>query len=335
MRIGMITVLALCLAGLASPVGVAHASDDPAARGEQHSSPKARYDDIVVKIETANPTRPVLPCPPEEAAGYAAFIVAERDAVPADKEFLASLKGGKLEGVSDKQLDTLIYRRGYMLERQLEKKLSDLHGEVDYYLRKKKEYMEYIRSVDPNDEYKQKNMVLKEGAMEKEFGYFTETAEAIEISRAFYEALGESGPDHDAIAAELATTRAHFDKIAANALDSVKMPPDIGNAELTAIAREVLAKDKYGVSPIKALSVVRGLTHERKATVDTRKGHLVVYDYQWDEFTVATAEEVAPGSYFIHWNTLKRFTSGAPTTPTEVWVLGERFQSSRIPAKNL
>lgn len=66
----------------------------------------------------------------------------------------------------------------------------------------------------------------------------------------------------------------------------------------------------------------------------TLSGTKTTYKYAWDEFQVATAEAVGD-TYYIYFTTLKRFTSAAPSTPLNRWIVSQRIESSEIPEANI
>jgi len=117
---------------------------------------------------------------------------------------------------------------------------------------------------------------------------------------------------------------------------------------LVAIARETLANPAYEVGEIRRLVLNTDKVHREKKTSEqqfdkvdvslsgtvTLSGTETTYSYAWDEFQVATAEPVGD-TFYIYYNTLKYFTSGATTTPLNRWILAGRFQGSEIPEANI
>lgn len=142
---------------------------------------------------------------------------------------------------------------------------------------------------------------------------------------------------------------AGFETKRARALDLVRMPRSAStDKSLLSIARETLKNPDYETGPIKRMVVNSDKVHREQETSDiefdkadvslggtvTLSGTETTYHYSWDQFQVATAEEVE-GTYFIFYNTLKYYTSGSTTTPLNRWILSGRIQGSEIPEANI
>jgi len=61
---------------------------------------------------------------------------------------------------------------------------------------------------------------------------------------------------------------------------------------------------------------------------------ITVYKYKWDQFQATTAEKVGD-DYYLFFNTFKFYHAADPNTPTQAWILSDRFQSSRILKENI
>jgi hypothetical protein len=110
--------------------------------------------------------------------------------------------------------------------------------------------------------------------------------------------------------------------------------------KLIAIAKEVLANPNYkDINPALRLVInSQRVTRHEKKEAEIRPGTVsttaTIYEWQWDEFQVATAEKVGDETY-VFYNTIKYFYKGAPTTPLDRWLLSGRFQGQKILAENI
>ena len=127
------------------------------------------------------------------------------------------------------------------------------------------------------------------------------------------------------------------------------MPKDASTSkELFSIAKATLQNPDYEVGPIQRMVINSDKVKREKDTSDatfdkidvslsgtvTLTGTQTTYHYEWEQFQVATAEQVGD-TYYIFYNTLKRFTSGASTTPLNRWIVSGRIQGREIPKANI
>ena len=147
---------------------------------------------------------------------------------------------------------------------------------------------------------------------------------------------------------KVTATQQGYEKNYTKALELVRMPPAASDdSDLEDIAAETLSNYE-DVGEIERLVINADKRHLTKETSEakfddidvslsgdiTLTGTETTYFYEWDEFQVATAEPVGD-KYYIFYNTLKFFTSGASTTPLNRWVIAGRFQGSEIPKDNI
>jgi hypothetical protein len=145
--------------------------------------------------------------------------------------------------------------------------------------------------------------------------------------------------------AQVQATAADYAAKRATALEVVRMPEAASDdPALVEIAQAALANPDYEIGPIARLVVNADRRSHEMETSDieidrlevglggslTATGTQTTYRYAWEQFQVATAEPVG-ARHYIFYNTLKYFTSGAPTTPLERWILAERIQTVEIP----
>ena len=120
------------------------------------------------------------------------------------------------------------------------------------------------------------------------------------------------------------------------AADAIQPPADIGNAELKAIAAEVLANKQYKL--IKAERIIVNAPKKSFGkdhfTIDFGERTIEKSPYRWEEFQVATIEKDGD-QYFLWYNTIMNYSVGPHTVPTEKWVLGPRHKSAPISKKNI
>ncbi len=143
-------------------------------------------------------------------------------------------------------------------------------------------------------------------------------------------------------------TEERFESDFRKALAAVRMPkPASKDSKLIDIARQTLANYDY-IGTIERLIInadkVRSSKETSEAQYDkidvslsgdiTLTGTKTTYFYEWDQFQVATAEPVGD-RYFIFYNTLKYYVSGASSTPLDKWILSARIQGSQIPKENI
>ncbi len=138
----------------------------------------------------------------------------------------------------------------------------------------------------------------------------------------------------------LAAARADYEQKHRAAVGLVRVPPaGMSDEKLLAAAREVLADPKHGAKPAKRM-VVNSKRVERKEkkeadiNVGTVTTTATIYHWIWEEYQVTTVEAIGD-QHFLFYNTMKFFQQGAPTTPTNRWVLAERFQGEPILAENI
>ena len=120
------------------------------------------------------------------------------------------------------------------------------------------------------------------------------------------------------------------------AADAIQPPADIGNAELKAIAAEVLANKQYKLTKAERIIVNAPKKSFGKDhfTIDFGERTIEKSPYRWEEFQVATIEKDGD-QYFLWYNTIMYYSVGPHTVPTEKWVLGPRHKSAPISKKNI
>ena len=200
-------------------------------------------------------------------------------------------------------------------------------------------------ALDPADPGDQKNGFLGEGNRENRLSQLDGHDQTVGAALAYHE-LTQSGKAEQwkLLQARLAAARLAYLANITEALKLVRMPDAASDdGDLEDIAEETLSNPKYGVGEIERLVINADKSHHTKESSEveydevdvsitgkiTLSGTQTTTFYEWDQFQVATAEREGD-RYFIYYNTLKYFTSGATTTPQNRWILSARFKSTEI-----
>lgn len=210
--------------------------------------------------------------------------------------------------------------------------------------------LDFVERLDPANESDQANAFLGAGAAANQRERLEAAQRLVTAAMAFDQQLGrEQLTTHQQMHARVERTRADYETKHAQARALVRVPQAASTDQtLVAIARETLKNPSYGVGAIRRLVISADKVHHEKKTSETEfnkvevgmggtltlSGTQTTYLYAWDQFQVATVEPVG-AEFFIFYHTLKRFTSGAPTTPIDRWILAERMQGCEIPAANI
>ncbi len=199
----------------------------------------------------------------------------------------------------------------------------------------------WLAETDLEDRTQVISRLTRDGAMAYNMERLNAGKRAIEQAAALDAGSGRTGgPDRAAQMQELEQGIRAYQAMSRQALAEVVMPDAATtNAELLRIAESTLANENYESSRgWERLVINSDLQKKEKWEGDYRRGTvrdtISVYHYQWDEFQVATAEQVGD-RYFIYYNRLKFFHSGGSTTPTGRWILSQRFQGSEILKANI
>ena len=208
----------------------------------------------------------------------------------------------------------------------------------------------FYEGLDPNDHSDRANMFLGAGDLEKNVEQINGAIQIAEAAMAVHAASASDNLTRStAVRDRLLQARADYITKRGQALSLSRMPePATTDSGLLDIARQTLSLPKYDVAQYRALVINTDVSHHRKKSseiefddVDVSLGGEITLSgtetttiYEWDEFQVTTAEPVG-AEYFLFYNKLKRFTSGATTTPLNRWILSERFQGPQILESNL
>lgn len=195
--------------------------------------------------------------------------------------------------------------------------------------------IEAMAKVSPDDQHRIRNLYLNTDVYAQRLRDMDEIDSLLDLSLQLDQSLGLDSAAHQADKARLADYRQRITNTSEAALKDARMPAaNSEDSELRAIAEQTLKDPKYGVGRWTRLVITSPKRHQKEKRVEAEGSSLVIYEREWDEFQVATAE--AEGDkVFIWYNTLKFFQQGYRTTPTNKWVLSERFKGGRILPENI
>ncbi|MCA8947921.1 MAG: hypothetical protein KDE27_00365 [Planctomycetes bacterium] len=263
------------------------------------------------------------------------------DVIPQDVTVLQQATGHSELG---KQAKNLLHRVSSAVPRQLQEQIAKVRYACDTAVRDSLTTAKRLREVDPTDRQAITNVVLLEGALDRNLEVLQQGMEAVDRAAVLDRALRlADAPDRGAQRAEIEATVGVLRKLAVAALADVRMPkaaalPEAKMAELTAIATATLAKEKYGIHPIAKLVVTSDLQRKEKTEGDIRGtvtgARITAYHYVWDEFRVVTAERIGD-EVWVHHNLLKYYHSSDTVTPQGEWILSRRFQGTQILPDNV
>lgn len=111
------------------------------------------------------------------------------------------------------------------------------------------------------------------------------------------------------------------------------LPKALNKPDLLKIAKEVLKNERYGIKGWEKIIVNSDKKSKKRTTYEVSGDVLEKIVRDWDEFQVTTVEKM-DGKLYLHFNTIAFYRSGASTTPTKKWILGNRFKGSEISPEN-
>ncbi len=211
------------------------------------------------------------------------------------------------------------------------------------------EGLAFYDTFDPNDASHHAKHFLTAGRSEEIRAKFAQDKEIASEATQYAKLIND--PSYNQRAALVERISAAQKKYEANynkARSLARMPKAASkDSKLLNIAKKTLA-NYDSVGDYKRIVINADKVHRTKETSETQyddvdvslsgditlTGTKTTYFYEWDQFQVATAEQEG-GRYYIYYNTLKYFTSGASTTPLNKWILSGRIQGIEIPQENI
>lgn len=202
---------------------------------------------------------------------------------------------------------------------------------------------------DPNSD--QRWRFTAPGAQEEAFGLYDEAIAVAQSSQHLAAVLQRDSPRADQLVEQLQAAKAAFSRNKAIAIETARLPePQSTDADMLAIAAEVLAKPKYGFGEHGriVLTTPAIVTREKKSsevTIDdadvsisgevTLSGTETTWTYRWQEFRFAAPlHDPDSNTWHIWWITAKNFSSGGNKTPLNQWVSGQATKGVPILAEH-
>lgn len=303
--------------------------------------PDAQLADIDRRLQETKVPAPEAFKPdqgPQAAAAHVGTLVALRRQAGIDKATLDKLKAA---GFKDDRIGRLSHWAVDTRLRQIDESYETARRAVEAHVDRYLQVAAFQAATDPNDRDHRANRLLGDGRYEATLAEFAAGAQAVETAAALDAAAGRTGgPDRAAQGRTLAEARAGFETKYRTALTASRMPAaGMTDATYLTVAREVLADPAYKLPPhrrlvINSSRVQRKEKHEGEIRPGTVSATVTVYHWEWDEYQVATAERDGDHHY-VFYNTLKFFHRGAPTTPTQRWLLADRFKGEKILEENI
>lgn len=212
--------------------------------------------------------------------------------------------------------------------------------------------LQYYRELDPEDPQDRANAFLKEGAEAEIYAELDRQLALAESAAAYQRAFGqEPGATTVARIEEIHALRQSYAGNRVQALGDSHLPePQSEDAELIAIAEEVLAEPSYGFGTHGPVVLTTKEVVERQKTVSraeikdvdlslsgeiTLSGTETTWNYAWREFKFATPlKDEDSGEWYLWWITAKNFSSGWEKTPIGEWVSGAATKGDLILEEN-
>jgi len=241
---------------------------------------------------------------------------------------------GKTQLVKQDTLSRLkhwIGRKPNDLKQSLDSSTQAIDSWVERYIGR----LKHLDEMDPNQR-KARLQLLQRGYVEKTLAELEEGLKAVETAKIFDQAgQRQNAPNRDAQINALQNSMKQMQQKFDLALKMNSMrKPQSTSAKLLKIARDTLAKSKYGVNAIERMVINYDLHSKHKKETVVEDKSLVTYTYKWDEFQVTTAEKVGD-KYYLFNNMLKYYYSGNAVTPTDKWILSNRFEGMQILKENI
>lgn len=273
-----------------------------------------------------------LPMTIEEADSFVAGIRHFREAGPKELPKIEAIEGGPNTRLkSDKQ--RLAHWVGKEIPRRLDEALQQTRQAIDGSLQSKASFVKFAADIDLKDTDKVRNVLAKPEAIEERETAVRELLQCADLLQRIDEQMGEK-TDWPAKRKELDAMVARFREKVAGAAAQITPPKDIGDAKLTEIAQTTLKDPKYGAKEWKRLIVNSPKQHKAFVTYEMRGNEILRCSYDYDIFQATTIEKEG-NDWFLFYNQLAFYNSGAPTTPLSKWVVRERFRGPRILEANI
>ena len=210
--------------------------------------------------------------------------------------------------------------------------------------------LDFHRNRDPENP-QHVAMMLQDGAEAQTYEQFDRLLRDAN-SHAFFDkaTTGKVSAEKQARIDEVIALRKAYGEMRIKAIGESKLPePESTDAKRLKIAEEILAIPRYEFGehgPIvltseDITSKTKTVTRETIKDVDvslsgdiTWSGTRETWNYDWDEYTIATPIKDESGDWYIWWIKPTFYRSGASTTPLNQWISGSATKGSLILEEN-
>ena len=337
-------------AGLANTKGAIEKTNDSfeakvktaAASRDQHGDVDAKLAEIKKRVyEIKVPELNSYPQTQAQITAYAAGLEAVRRHMAEDGAWLASIDGKVPLTVEQGN----IFRNAkseiaFAKPKGIERSLAIATETMDRWAEDQNRLLDFYEKIDPKDSSDRANKLLGQGKYDEGLKTLTTVQTAVETV-VFYDKAVKRGnaPDRGAQRARIEKAIADYKSKYQVALTTIRMPEaKSADDTLHKAVAEVFARPKYGYAAERVV-INAPLKSYEKETGDISRSNITtatitVYKYKWDQFQATTAEKVGD-DYYLFFNTFKFYHAADPNTPTQAWILSDRFQSSRILKENI
>jgi hypothetical protein len=336
--------------GLASTKGAIEKTNDAfeakvktavAARG-QHGDVDGKLAEIKKRVyEIKVPELNSYPQTQEQITAYAAGLEAVRRHIAEDGAWLAGIDG-KVPLTVD-QGNVFRHAKSEIQvskPKAIDRSLAIATQTMDRWAEDQNRLLDFYGKIDPKSSNDRANKLLGQGKYDEGLKTLTTVKTAVETVVFYDKAVKRANaPDRGAQLARIDKAIADYKSKFQVALDTIRMPEaKSADGTLHKAVAEVFSRSKYGYkaervvinAPLKSYEKETGDISRSSITTAT----ITVYKYKWDQFQATTAEKVGD-DYYLFYNTFKFYHAADPTTPTQAWILSDRFQSSRILKENI
>lgn len=347
---GEVTNIGVKHAGLANTKGAIEKTHDAfEARVKTALAERNKYGDVDAKLaeikkrvyEIKVPELNSYPQTQDQIAAYAKGLEAVRAHIAEDGAWLAGIEGKVPLSVEQGN----IFRRAkgeveHSKPKGIERSLAIATETMDRWAEDQNRLLEFFESTDPKDPGHRANRLLAKGKYEEGLERLEKVAVAVDNVAFFDKAIQrQDAPDRSAQRARVEKAVADFKANYRTALTTIRMPEAKSTDDkLHKVVGEVFARPKYGYKAERVVVNAKLKSYEKETGSLSRSSittsTLTVYKYKWDQFQATTAEKVGD-DYYLFFNTFKFYHAADPKTPTQTWILSDRFQSSRILKENI
>lgn len=280
----------------------------------------------------------------EYAKGMKLLMVSK----PKDIAWLKKLDGAQLKGTDSVKTqmvnntrDSVLSRLEKYLPKDMDYSLTNTRKSLSDGLPLKMDFIQKGAEADPTDPNQARNIFLRPEIVALRKQAISEVINAIDVLTILNSQLELKNDLSDLTAKkkqvkEWANTYAQ--KLT-QAAGSLKPPTDVGDAELTKIAEDVLSDKKYKLPQWGRLIINTKKKSQRRTEYwldrDVDYYSIERVPLNWEEFQATTIEKGDDGKFYMWANTIMFYKEGPHTVPVGKWSLGERFRTAPIAKENI